>query len=168
MKFLTTIACLLGAISAIKINEATVQPSENIFTMSAKRSRKGGKGKKNDNRGEIIEKLGLLSQAIMNKDEGNRSLNVTEVLDIAKADVAMKELNITDEQLKPVVEHVFNKIDGNGDGSITRQELLGAFFSLVDKDQDGVMQKRELVRIVKVYAKFLKVDLKEDWKKEVS
>ena len=81
----------------------------------------------------------------MNKDEGNRSLNVTEVLDIAKADVAMKQLNITDEELKPMVELVFNKIDGNGDGSITRQELLGAFFGLIDKDHDGVMQKKELI-----------------------
>jgi len=90
------------------------------------------------------------------------------VFNIGKHYCEEHKINVTDEQLRTDIKEMFNSVDINGDGNISRSELLGALFSRMDRDKNGSLKKGEFKHMVKAYAKFLKVDLKDGWKKEVN
>ena len=163
MKFLSTIAVLLGVTCAVKIQNVHDKPVTDIFALLAK---KGRDGKKCQEDGTKIDILTTLSAAIEN-DHDKDALTKEDVMSQAKAYLAAKGLEISDADLAPVVDRLFDELDQDKDGRLTKKEILAAAFKMMDKDEDGTISKRELFRLVRVYATFLKVDLKEGWKKDV-
>jgi len=163
MKFLSTIAVLLGVTCAVKIQNVHDKPVTDIFALLAK---KGRDGKKCQEDGTKIDILTTLSAAIEN-DHDKDALTKEDVMSQARAWLAMKEIEMPDGDLVTVVDSLFDELDQDKDGRLTKNEILGAAFKMMDKNEDGTISKRELFRLVRVYATFLKVDLKEGWKKDV-
>jgi Ca2+-binding EF-hand superfamily protein len=76
-------------------------------------------------------------------------------------------MNVSDADLKEGTNKIFTMVDQDGNGKVTKKELLSTLFKIIDEDQNQHLSKKDLIRMVKAYAKFLNITLKPEWKKSV-
>ena len=115
--------------------------------------------------GRIIDFLGALSKALVDSDE--KELNDEDVAHILAKYNADNHVGMSEAEVKKTAQEVFEHLDGDKSGTVTRAELLKGLFSLVDHDEDGMLSPKEFKSIVRSYAKFLKVDLRQGWGKKL-
>ncbi len=61
------------------------------------------------------------------------------------------------------MDDVFKKMDTDEDGALSKDELIGAFFGIIDKDGNGAVSPKELGKLIKLYAKHMNIKLKKGW-----
>jgi len=176
MKFIVATILGLVAVNAIRITEV---PITNTFLANSTNgnSTRGNSTRGNSTRGgnkdhdsdsdsedegaEMLDVGMALAEAM--DQSGKNSLNMTQLEDGAHEYIKKNGLNVSDEDFDHAVHEIWNHVNTNNDTKISRKELMTAIFHGMDMNGDGKIEKDELIKIIRMYAKFLHVKLQRGW-----
>jgi len=57
-------------------------------------------------------------------------------------------MNVSDADLKEGTNKIFTMVDQDGNGKVTKKELLSTLFKIIDEDQNQHLSKKDLIRMV--------------------
>lgn len=92
-----------------------------------------------------------------------RELNKTDVNHIFTQYVNDNGIKASADEIAMVVELAFKHLDTDNSTTISGKEIAHGAIKLADKNDDGKMNLREILCLVRQYAKFRKVKLRRGW-----
>lgn len=123
-----------------------------------------GLAKKDSDTGFAVDGIiGLLNHIDEQEVNAIKKTEFEALVERWLTEMAHQELNATIAEVKDV----FDKLDTDKNGELSKEEIIGAFFGLIDKNGNGAVDKKELRKLIRMYAKHLDIKLRKGWWRQV-